>query len=227
MAVECTNCGAAVKAEEVDLHTRLAKCVLCDEVFSIGDQVAARAPGRQRREALAAPPPPSMRVERSASHLILSRSWFTPMAFGLLLFCVMWDSFLVLWYATTLSSQIASFQWIAIVFPLGHVAVGVGLTWTVVAMFLNTTTIQADYEALSVRHGPVKWPGNKSMRAEEITQIICDEVKGDENRWYRLFVRTVDGRKVKLLSRISDEDEAQFIRQEIERFLGLSEGLSE
>lgn len=63
---------------------------------------------------------------KTSDGVIIRRNWLTwaiaPMAF----FAVFWDGFIIFWYATALKTH---GPLIMILFPLLHVAVGVGLTY--------------------------------------------------------------------------------------------------
>ena len=226
MQIKCAKCGSLLRAEDVNLDALLGKCRACNEVFSIADQ-APFTPLMARKLKTDVAMPSKFRVEGDVSGLTISYRWFTPAAFFLLFFCIGWDSFLVFWYAMALGHGAGPMQWIAIVFPIAHVAVGVGLSWLVLAMFLNTTTIRVNYEQLTIRSGPVPFFGNKRLAAADIQQLYCDEsVTRNENTTSRQFlvnVRTIDGRKIKLITGLNERDQALFIEQQIERFLDIKD----
>ncbi len=73
-------------------------------------------------------------------------------------------------------NQAGGFQWIMIVFPICHVAVGVGLTYYVIAGFLNKTEILVTHDSVHVRHRPVPWWGNRSVPRHEIQEVETEFV---------------------------------------------------
>ena len=61
--------------------------------------------------------------------------------------------------------------WIMKVFPIAHVAVGVGLTYYTVAGFVNSTVLRVSEGQLAVRQGPFPWPGNRTLHTSDLDQL--------------------------------------------------------
>ena len=229
MQFSCHACGAPVRADDVNLDRMVAKCRHCDAVFSFADRVATPTTAAKFRSKGAVPHPKSIVVDEWAGELRLTRRWFHPGLFFLLFFCIAWDAFLIFWYSMALGDfgPPGAFGWLFIIFPVAHVAVGVGLTYFVVAGFLNRTVITAGQGELRVRHGPVPWRGNHSLLTGEIAQLYCGRfATKDQNNG--LGVRNVnalmkDGRKVVLVSFLHDPDEARFIEHKLETHLGIAD----
>jgi len=115
-----------------------------------------------------------------------------------------------------------------IVFPIGHLAVGVGLTYFMLAGFLNTTRVRIANSVMTVRHGPVPWFGNRTIPAADIEQLYCTEhtrQRSDErtSTTYRLNAVLSGGKKVKLLSGLTEADQALFIEEKVETHLGIED----
>ena len=167
--VECPNCGRHIPAADINITALMGKCANCDHVFSLDK------PGTAAANSESVPSRPSGIVHESgySDELILRRSWFHPALFGLLFFCIAWDAFLIFWYSIAFfgGANADGFGWIMIIFPIGHVAVGVGLTYYVLAGFLNRTTVVLDFEKLSITHGPIPWRGNRCLMREEILEL--------------------------------------------------------
>jgi len=232
MLLHCPHCGQQIHADDINLDKALAKCRECNAVFSFADAVdeatdaAQRVP--RRREAPADMPlPAGLKIEDWGPNLRFVRRWFTPTAFFMLFFCIVWDSFLVFWY-TALSSEGGPGDGPGLIFwifPIGHVAVGVGLTYLTLGLFLNTTVIEVGGE-LTIRHGPLPFPGNRTLNTIDIDQLYCQESvhhgkHGRVHYRYRLNAVTKDGRKIKLLSGLTEPDHAFYLEQQIEQRLGI------
>jgi hypothetical protein len=210
--IACPNCGEIVPASDINIMALMAKCVGCDHVFSI-------SPHSARHDSLdTAPSRPSGITHETgmSGELILKRSWFHVALFGLLFFCIAWDAFLIFWYSIALFGPAkpgGGFDVMMVVFPIGHVAVGVGLTYYVVAGFLNKTKVMVDFESLTVSHGPIPWRGNQSLRREEVKEIEL-EFAGINTNSYKpsmtVNVHLQDGRQLVLLSSIPDR-QAEYI----------------
>jgi hypothetical protein len=164
------------------------------------------------------------RLEINQSHFALDISlrWMSPGAYFLVFFCLFWDGFLVVWYSIALSSGETSAEFI--LFPLLHVAVGIGLTYYTICLFVNSTHISADERNLSVQHGPLPWPrGNKEIATRDISQLYVKESVSDKGqRSYSLLARTQTGEDVKLISGIMVAAEKLLMLEEtIENYLGI------
>jgi hypothetical protein len=223
MLLKCKACGAAIDADHIDLARDIATCPYCGAVTRLEEV---------RRSATEAPPavrprvelPPRFTVEDTFGGLTIRRRWFSPAILFLAVFAVGWDSFLVFWYATAFATGA---PWIMVVFPVVHLAVGVVLTYSVVACFLNTTTVTAEDGRLTVRHGPLPWPGNTDLETADFDQLYCEEKvhrgKNGESRTYAVSALTRGGTKRKLLDGLTDADQAVFIEQRLEDYLKIKD----
>src|SRR5438445_5351048 len=129
--MNCPKCDAVIAPENVNIQALVAKCDRCGNVFRVTDflpAAAAAAPAPPVR----VPHPPTWVVRDDGDVRVMRRRWFRPMHVFLLFFCIAWDSFLVFWYSMAIFAPApGGFDIIAIVFPICHVAVGVGLTYAV------------------------------------------------------------------------------------------------
>ncbi len=165
----------------------------------------------------------------SDRELIVQFRWFTPVAFFLVFFCIAWDSFLVFWYSMAGGGDA---PWIFFVFPLAHVAVGVGLTYYTLCLFFNKTFIAADDETLRIRHAPLPWPGNKEIPSSEIVQIYVREntVQGKNGTRYTYELRCIlkNDQDIKLLTEkemglASGASKAKLLERKIEDYLKIQD----
>jgi hypothetical protein len=156
--------------------------------------------------------------------LVMRWSWYGHHLFFLAIFCVFWDGFLVNWYRMALGSD-RSPGFMFIVFPMIHVAVGVGLTYRTVAGFLNKTWVTVTGDEVTVRHGPLPWLGNRTVPAGEIQQLYCEQIAGKNKSGtsfsYNLSAVMRDGRKIDLLKSLSSADQARYLEHRIEERLGI------
>jgi hypothetical protein len=217
MQLQCPSCSAKVLADDVNLGTRLAKCRGCNDVFAF----AVPSPASQEA---AAPRPSKFKVLEREGELEISWRWFNASHIFMAFFCAAWDVFLVFWYTIAFTKGPAGFHWIAILFPIAHVAVGVGLTYATLAGFWNRTTVRVVRERLSIAHGPVPWFGNRSIRAGELRRLQGSLRPGHIRNGapvYQLVAVTQMGEEIRLLSGLQDSTQALFLEQQIGRFLDL------
>lgn len=170
------------------------------------------------------PMPPGIGAEELPGSLRLVRSWFSRRNFFLAIFCLLWDGFLVYWYPMIFLSPDA--PWFVKAFPLMHVALGVGLTYAMLAGFFNKTVIDVGQGMLHVRHGPFPWPGNRNLSAADVTQLYCEEkTSRGENSFTKYWLNALlrDGKKLSLLAGLEDKDKALYLEQRIESRLGIAD----
>src|SRR5437660_1656331 len=86
--------------------------------------------------------------------VIIRRRWFSWEVIPLLIFAIVWDSILFFIYSHAFSGKNTS--WIVILFPLGHVAVGVWITYYVLCSFLNVTDVILSPDAVRVSTHPLR-----------------------------------------------------------------------
>jgi hypothetical protein len=114
---------------------------------------------------------------------------------------------------------------IMIIFPVAHLAAGVGITYFTIAVLANRTVVTVAGNDLRIRHRPVPWRGNRNVDASTIIQLHCDQVISNSNRgstpWsYRVNALLKDERRLRLLSGL-DKDQALFYEQKLEEWLGI------
>ena len=69
--------------------------------------------------------PDKMEIVRRSNGIEIVRRWFGPQVIFMTLFAVAWDVFLVFWYSMAGGSG----NLMMLLFPLIHVAVGIGITY--------------------------------------------------------------------------------------------------
>lgn len=232
MKLVCASCQRPIPAEDINLDMAIAKCRGCDSVFSFLDTLApASSSGTVAEPSLPVPVPKRFRVDEVGKELTISYRWFSPVSFFLIFFCIFWDGFLIVWYAIALGAIFGGkgepMTWVMAVFPLIHVAVGIGLTYYTIATFFNRTVIRSAGGEVSVRHGPLPWYGNQRVPTSDVRQVYCTEKmrhhKHGHSISYNVNLLRRDQSKATLLSHLSELDEALFIEQKLRECLGLED----
>ena len=84
---------------------------------------------------------------------------------------------------------------------------------------------------LSVRHGPLPWRGNLDLPTDGIEQLFCQnklrtnrdsDGHTTTSRQYEVHA-VIHGQKQKLLGGLHEADQALFVEQRLERFLGIED----
>jgi hypothetical protein len=167
--------------------------------------------------------PKGIKINNDLDGLKIIRDWFSRRIVMLTFFALIWDSFLVFWYVTTL--QQPNPEIVALLFPVIHLIIGIGMTYYVLCGYLNQTFIRVNYNTLSIKHGPLPYPGNRTFDTTDIKQIYSKESVAYSRRGrstsYELRAVTHSGRNVKLLGGLTNSEQALFIEQEVEKYLGI------
>jgi hypothetical protein len=167
--------------------------------------------------------PAKFEVVDAGTGVQLSYRWYSPKYIGLLIFTLFWNGFMIVWHTIALSQGMLMMS----LFGLLHTAVGIGVAYSTLAGFLNRTTILAELGFLTIQHHPLPWSGSKQMMTDQIDQLYCKEKvshsKNGTNYSYEVHAALRDGGQVKLLSGLDVADQALFIEQQLERYLGIKD----
>ncbi len=223
MQLACKQCGRDIPPDDINIDTLVAKCRACNAVFCFAEEVGA-VPHGESRTRPKFDPPPGVTVSDWDGKLKIVRRWFSLKVIGLLFFCTIWDGFLVFWYSLAFKEDAPLMMKL---FPLLHVMVGVLLTYSVAAGFVNKTLVEVYLDEMKIRHGPLPWPGNRIIPSQEIDQLFTRErihrTKNGTNYSYELSMMDKGGKQVKLLSNLENPEQALFFEQQIESYLRIKD----
>jgi hypothetical protein len=230
--LRCPACAAPLAPEDLDARQRLAACRHCGGLFDIARVQAAAGSVFDSGSVPAVrgrvPMPEYLKVQRRGNAVEVSWRWMSPLYIFLAFFAVAWNAFLVVWYTLVLGQipeggvMMAPF----VLFPLVHVAAGIGIAYLAVAGFLNSTHLRAEkHGRVQVSHGPLPWYPNPHLPADDLTQLYVvrheRQNKNGASITYKLFALDKDHRRIPLLAGLDDRDQALWLEQEVEAVLGL------
>jgi hypothetical protein len=218
----CRSCGAPIEAGEIDKDLGLVRCRHCGSVYGLEVLPRHDSDGSFRAyERQSVPMPDKLEVADVGNELQITYRWFGLKFVFLIIFAVFWNGFMLLWHGISLASG----AWFMSVFGLLHTAVGVGLAYYTLAGLLNKTTIRIGMGQLLIQHWPLPWPGNRQLEASDVAQLFSREKisrsKNSTSYSYQVHALLQNGKKQKLLSGLTDVDQALYVEQEIERYLGI------
>lgn len=216
MPINCRQCQAVVPAQNIDQARHLATCSECGTVFPLNGQANEGAfytiPGWPDMLL-----PKGISIVSSAGELVISRRWYRHKYIPIAFFGLIWGGVLTAGLFDDLSS------WIFLIGPHGWVAVG--FIYYALAGLLNTTLIRVNPSQLKISHGPVPSLGNRRLDPKFIDQLYVKRHthrhKNSTSYTFQVHVKTNDGRSNKLLENLETPEQALFVEQEIERFLGI------
>lgn len=169
--------------------------------------------------------PEKLELFHRGSHIEIVWTWFGWQIVVMTAFAIAWDGFLVNWYLNVVPQ---SGNQMAMYFPLVHVAVGIGITYYVVAGWLNRTRITVGNGKVAVRHRPIPWFGNTDIDTSNLKQLYTKENirrsrNGNRYSTYEVRAVTRDGRNARLVSGFHTSEQALGVEQEIEKYLGIKD----
>lgn len=213
ISLNCPSCGANIRISD---DAQRYRCDYCGTEHILKDREVIRP--KPIRPSM--PVPNVVKVEKDGNSARIVQRWFSlkyvPMAF----FCVAWDAFLCFWYSMAFTTGA---PWIMIVFPIAHLAVGVGLTYSTLCGFLNRTVLEVTRDEVSIWFEPLPWLGEKTIKTADLKQLYCKEKvssgKNGNSYTYQLMAVTQDNKEVKLLENLDSADIALFFEQQVETWL--------
>jgi hypothetical protein len=165
--------------------------------------------------------PEGLDLLSAANGLVIRKVWLTWKIAPLALFAIVWDGFLFFWYHQVLSQPHPPL--VAVLFPIGHIAVGIGITYYVIASLVNKTDIIISSSSVRVAIGPAPWIGNKEVSVDEITEVVVRERSGNRGgKSYTVMYADHARKERKLAASFPESDQAEFVAQTIRDSLGLN-----
>lgn len=221
--LRCKSCGATLNPDNIVERLAMARCGHCGAVFAISGapwQDPDKAEELQRPKV---PMPRRIQVQELGNSLEITRRWYGHAFLFLAGFCVVWNGFMIFWHVMALSEG----AWFMSLFGLIHTAVGIGLAYFTVAGFLNSTVIRARRGLIEITSGPVPWPGNKTVSTDDLEQLYSKEqirhTKNGVSYAYQVHAITRGNVRKTLLKGLTEAEQALYIEQELERFLGIED----
>src|SRR5690349_4002321 len=146
--------------------------------------------------------PDKLTLNYQGSGFEIARQWLGWQTIVLTAFAVFWDGFLLFWYSVALGGR--TVDPVMVLFPLLHVAAGIGITYSALAGWFNTTRISVDQGKVTVRHGPLPWFGNKDLEGANLKQLYSKEKvsrgRNSTSVTYEVHAITATGTNEKLVS---------------------------
>jgi hypothetical protein len=236
MRLHCEACQAALRAEDVRFDLALAKCHMCGAVYDFASRQTRGAPTEAPRGLAPIRPraarPVRLHEEENDQGTVLSWRWFGAKHVFTALGCLIWDGVVLVFLSMVLMSRAPL---VSLLFILPHLSAGLFLTYRSLAGLLNTTRVEVRQRELTIRHGPLPWPGNRTVSGHELTQLYCQKgrvkvwgnikfvLPSSGNESYSLLAIDRQGRQVKLLSGIEDMDMVLYLELALERRLGIED----
>ena len=172
--------------------------------------------------------PEGMNVSSTSEGLKIERKWFSGVTIFLTVFAVLWNGFLFNWYNHAHNFELfPEKNMLVVLVPLLFVAVGVVLTYYVIASYFNKTIITVNHRTLESKISPFPFGFKKSIPSRSIEQVYCKEITRGVNNDIRVLfeVRVIlkNRSNITLFSGLESSEQALFLEHEIESYLGIKD----
>ena len=215
--LNCKHCETHIPARNINIHKAIANCPECDHVFSFEEDLDI---ARRKPEVVM---PKNIESLELRSEINLYRRWWSSKFFGIGFFALFWNGFMIVWYTMALAME----AYPMMLFGTIHALVGIGMIYWVAAGIFNTTEVRATKNRLYIKHRPVPWVGNRELDVSQIDQLYTKmkvtQNKGSTSYSYEVHAVLKGGKQLKLISGLDSSEEALYIEQELERFLGIKD----
>jgi len=222
LALKCTNCGHNITGDEVNINSTLAKCSNCQNVMFLEDDTFFGGV-RGRPEMII---PEGTEIINTPSSLDIQVKWsksgggFNFMTF----FTVAWN-LMLLPFAIAL---IASGNFGGLLPMAAHLAVGLGLLYHTMKMFINYSDVYITDDRITIEQKPLSWFSKDiSISTRDVKQLfvsryVSSTTNGQANYAYGLHAVLKNGKNIKLIKGLNKETQL-YLEQEIERFLDIDD----
>lgn len=168
--------------------------------------------------------PRGLRMRSEAGALELVRTWLDAKAWFLLFFALFWNGIVSVFVV----SAVASGEWFVLAFISLHMMAGLFVGYWALASFLNRTRVRVTADHLTVRHGPLPWPGARDLRSADVDQLyVAQRVQtnsdGKRSVSYELLATLRGGEEVTLMSGLSGTEQARAVEARVEAALGIAD----
>ena len=196
------------------------RCPHCNRQFSVRE--AEESPAEQPD----VPLPKGMVLSHDGGGFTIKWRWISVHHIFMVFFCMFWDGFLVFWYSIALFGSTAGGRTMMLLFPLLHVGVGIGLTYSTLAGLINRTRLEVRSGKITVRHGPVPWRGNVDISTGRIDQLYVQRGKRMRRRGggvFKVSAMLDDRSEIVLLRGLDTLAQAIFVEKRLEQRLGIDD----
>jgi hypothetical protein len=166
--------------------------------------------------------PDKLKLLNHGAHLEIVRKWFGTKTLFSALSLVFFGGFFYNFFYNENSA--AHFP---ILFLIPYGAAVIANVYTTMTGLLNSTHIIIGQGKLVVRHKPIPWLGNKNIDTSNFKQLYSiDKIHRSKNgsyQTYEVHAITRDDLTIKLVTGLETSEQALYVEQEVEKFLGIED----
>jgi hypothetical protein len=225
--ITCPKCKKTLSTMVFNIETNIGRCDYCACLFSgsdigLGQNTTSSFQKPVIKEAK------RVSCHREGSALVITRSWYQSGLFGFLLLFggIFFGVSLAIMTPLYLDFFKEGKFHFAMLFP--HPFIGIGALYYASCVLVNKTRIVVDGREVKANHGPLPWFGSKSIARHEIESISLKEYTSYTKNNVPVFSFSIEihkkgGAVLTLLKGISEKQQALYIEQNLESFMGLAD----
>lgn len=180
-----------LKIENVDIKTYKTnqEALKTSTYNEQGEEIGFKEETAQTVDAM--PIPTSLEVEESTEGLFIFRAWKSPMAILLMTFGLIWTSIVAPMAFIVFASlgELGAASILVVLFLIPFLGIGLGIIYTGIATWVNSTTVHLDQDYLRVSHHPLPWKGGIKIPTREIENIeVRKETRRGKNGSYTVNI---------------------------------------
>jgi hypothetical protein len=162
--------------------------------------------------------PEGVSLEDQGGTRIITYEWYSHFYIPLFIFFLCWDGFLLYGFIQAVIAHDPTL-WTSVLFAFPHIAVGLFMTYYMIAIIVNITTIELGNGELKLTHTPLPWRGNQTVNMFELQGVECVRGRGSRNSpSANIVLYFNNGEKRNLLSSLQNWETARFIRDQVLEF---------
>ena len=211
--ITCKNCSKEIPSQDADQEHHLIICPACKAVFKVTDKGNTLVPVN--------PPPRGLPIGTSIevvdNELIIThrKLRLTHIGLSIVVFPLL---FFGLFFSDLATAEFLFNPLTWMVF---------GLAYYALTGYVNRTVVYVNPKLLRVRHGPLLPRRNSQIKVKDIKQLYVKQhvqrTKKGSTTTYQLYVTNRNGQKTELASGLDSPEQALFLEQEVERYLGIED----
>ena len=170
--------------------------------------------------------PKGLAIDFQEDYMHITSRWFDFRIIGVFLGAIMFNGLSIFqgFWPVLMSDK----EWETKLFPLIFIIIGFVATYITLAKWLNKTHIYTSKKAIEIKQRPLPWLGNMRLDTENIKQLFTKlntkkDSKGNSLNTYEIHIITTDNKEIKLVSGLGKKEQAWFIENNIEKYLGIED----
>jgi hypothetical protein len=229
MEAKCPQCSAKFVKTDINKDNFSVLCKGCKSIFGLEKVdlpqgfMDGEIGGFKKRKKVQLP----MGIELNSKDgvLTIKRKWFNRGFLVVVLLAIAWNGAIVIWNES-LNSTLGSSP-IATIYPFIHLIIGLILFYYTLAGLVNTTIFTISKESILIKNRPIPWFGISTIASSKLKQLYSTKKNPYKNKnekdIFHIYALLKNGKKLKIVHGLHTDNQALYIEQQIEQYLGIKD----